>query len=664
MRLNSRVTWAISAFLAGAMLTTVGCGEETPVPPHEGGSATSDPRPSEGKAAPKIASVRNKGVTRTKAKGLKDNLSKHGLAFYQSLGEIAKAGKVDHPTTGSAHMEKGGGGLAGGAPAPRAMMKRAGGARASMPGGAMLSDKVGITTGGMQDIGQARKIVGEGRVPSPNMFSPEGLLSEHDIPLDGIPSGESDLYASASAAWARRYGEKQPVAVVQLGFGVDMDLDAFRRPALNLAVVVDVSGSMRGGKMEATKTALGKLLSQLNEGDRLAVVLFNNSAWVPLPSEVLNADGLERAKKVVSEIHAGGGTSIESGLKLGYEQIAAHLGEPGRSARVMLLTDARPNVGATAAGGFQPMMEGAAAQGIGLSAFGVGLDFGQDLAYKIFQVRGANYFYLEDEKKIAKVFDDEFDFMVTPAAYDVRIMMIPTPGAEIVDVLGVPDYKKGVEGAELRIPSLFFSKRQGGGATMVAIRLPNPDFAKEVDVATVDLSFLPVGETEKVMQRIEVYLQAGLDPEGKRPFYSQPGAKKALMLADAVVAFRAACHGQRAPFPQEALWTIGEVTHGNVPAPGGRRAPIDPRRAMPRPGDLEITLTAEQAKRAAAGLGSFADWFAAESSGLPALETELRLMEGLEATLRKVAGMETQAEKRTIPEEAGPPSSPPEMDVF
>ena len=73
---------------------------------------------------------------------------------------------------------------------------------------------------------------------------------------------------------------------------------------------------------------------------------------------------------------------------------AAHLNEPGRSPRVFLMTDARPNVGDTSPYGFKTMMAAGAARGIGLGAFGVGIDFGQKLAYEIMQTQGANYFFL------------------------------------------------------------------------------------------------------------------------------------------------------------------------------------------------------------------------------------------------------------------------------
>ena len=593
--------------------------------------------------APKPAAIRSSGISLVPQKPTAEELAQHAKAFYDHLAKIAEAGKVEHPNEPPKGSLARGGKKGKGMPMPATALSRS--RRMLSANAASPSKAVGVTTGGMQDIGQARKIISEGKVPTPAMFMPEGLLSEHDIPLAGWPTGESELFASASVAWSQRYGRKDPEAVVQIGFGVDMNLDDFKRPALNMAIVVDVSGSMQGGKIEAARKAVSRLVDQLNDGDRLAIVLFNNTSWTPFPSQVMNKKGRKQAKAVAEKIKSGGGTSIEAGMKFGFEQVAAHLNEPGRSHRVMLFTDAQPNVGATKAEGFMPMTEGATGHEIGLGAFGVGIDFGQDLAYKIFQTRGANYFFLEDEEKIAKVFDKEFDFMVTPAAYDVSIQMVPTKGAEVTDVMGVPDFKIGDEVVSMKIPTLFFSSREGGGATMVAMKLQGLKDNEETPVADVVLHFLPVGKDKKVRQRLEVFLPPGLDPTGKSPFYSQPGAKKALVLANACLALKGACKGQKALKPDEAIWRV-------VPrkAIKGKRVPA------PKP---VITLDKKQAKEAVKGLAKFADWFANQGGEFQDLEKELRLIEKLEETLSKHAGLPVREKAREFKDQASAPMAPP-----
>jgi Ca-activated chloride channel family protein len=529
-------------------------------------------------------------------------------------------------------------------PAPRAMS-------AGKGGGAFLARadaaKVGLTAGGMQDIGQARRYITEGKVPAPEMISVEGLLSEHDIPLEGEPTGKGELYGSASVAWTKRYGKKQPEAVVQIGFGLDMELARFKRKPLNLAVVVDVSGSMNSGnKMGSTRTALLKLVEQLGEKDRLAIVLFNYSAWTLMESEPVKDK--EKIKGLIGKIRAGGGTCIEAGMDLGYKQVAAHLGEAEKSPRVFLLTDARPNIGATGPHGFTPMMKGAAALGIGVSCFGVGIDFGQNLAYKIFQVRGANYFYLESAEKISKVFDDEFEFMVTPVAYDVKVELTPAAGCAVGDVLGVPDFKKDSGKATIRIPSLFLSKRQGGGATMIAIGTKVLDSSAR-KIADVELGFATV-RGEQISQKLVAGLPRKVDPSGKTPFFSQPGAKKAVLLADAAVALKAACAGVAYPGRRHFLWAP-------MPEPvakGGGKPAIAPLR---RRGPL-VELGGERARKSAEGLGRFCDWFASQIGDVDGVEKELRLMEKLERTLRKSAGLDPREPRKVSG--GVKPSFPPE----
>ena len=72
----------------------------------------------------------------------------------------------------------------------------------------------------------------------------------------------------------------------------------------------------------------------------------------------------------------------------------------------------------------------------------------------------------------------------------------------------------------------------------------------------------------------------------------------------------------------------------------------------------------EKAKRAAEGLGAFADWFATQITGFPALEKELRLVEKLEGTLRSKGGLPPGPAPREVPKEPVPETSPPELEVF
>jgi len=340
---------------------------------------------------------------------------------------------------------------------------------------------IGVTTGGMQDIGLAREMIREDRIPYSSTFTLEGLLAEHDIPLGAVPGDRGFLYPSAAFAYVTRYGHSSPEAVLQIGFGVDLPEGEFKRPPLNLAIVVDCSGSMSGAKIASARAAVQKIVGQLQETDRVALVCFDNTVWVPVVSTDLNAEARRALEKAIqADIGAWGGTNLEAALRAGFEQVAAHLEETRdakQHSRVVLLTDARPNINVTDPDGFLSLIRGAAGHGIGITAFGVGLDFGQDLAYRIMQVPGANYRFLENADKLRKVFDEEFPFVVTPVAYDVEVLVTPASGVAVTDALGVPDFlqQESLRNPDVRltIPTLFFSARSGGGATAVAMSVPS-----------------------------------------------------------------------------------------------------------------------------------------------------------------------------------------------
>ena len=55
---------------------------------------------------------------------------------------------------------------------------------------------------------------------------------------------------------------------------------AKKRPALNLAIVIDRSGSMGNGRLEAAKEAAIGIVNRLNKHDRLSVVVYDDEVTV------------------------------------------------------------------------------------------------------------------------------------------------------------------------------------------------------------------------------------------------------------------------------------------------------------------------------------------------------------------------------------------------
>lgn len=394
----------------------------------------------------------------------------------------------------------------------------------------------GVTTGGQQDIASARSIIESGGVPSPASVTVEGFLSEHDIPVTQ-PDNADELFATVAAAWNDDFNAFTPLATVQLGFGTNIDADAFERAPLNIGLVIDISGSMgepadrttSTSRLEAVKIAVDRLLAQLDDNDRVSIVAFNALALTRL--EAAAGTDVAAIKGAIDRLVPEGSTDLARGMRAAYQVLERNQSDD-RNDRLIVFTDAL----LTARPGSQEeelldVMELYADRDIGATLFGIGSDFGNETALAISQIRGGNYFFLSDFDRIVSVFDDEFDLLVTPVAFDVNLVMSIPFSLDVEGVYGIPAEEPFPHVLELEIPTLFLSNRDGGGATLVRLRAGSlVDFDEENVIAQLDLSYTDRnGETVEI-DPIEAVLPAGLDPRATEPYFENDSVKRAVLL--------------------------------------------------------------------------------------------------------------------------------------
>lgn len=318
---------------------------------------------------------------------------------------------------------------------------------------------LGATVGGAQDIGYARDLIERGEVPPADYIVAEGLFSEHDI---AVPPNDCTDPLCLSLGYARAEGvdDNQHDLFVHVGMTSGLSPDQFVRPDLQLVLVVDKSGSMAGESIAAVRDALRNLAPKLTERDEVMIIEFDDSYDITMGFRAMDAAGRTKFLDVVDDLDDDGGTDIESAMARGYADLAALANPQGKSKRLMLFTDARPNVGRTDQNEFRTLTQRYADEGIGLSAFGVGLDFGQELTYHISRLRGGNFFFLRNADRVREIFDD-FELHVTPIVYDLALRIPTPPGARLKSFYGLPDQDSGTAETTLEIPTVFFSRNRG-----------------------------------------------------------------------------------------------------------------------------------------------------------------------------------------------------------
>ncbi len=425
-------------------------------------------------------------------------------------------------------------------------------------GGAYGAADFGISQGGVQDNRFAREQIERGQIPSSDGFKAEGIFSEHDLPFTESPHCEVLLCSQTAAARHQPVDGGPEQLLVQLGFITGQQAEDFERRPLNLSLAVDISGSMEGQPIQAVREALHTMADQLGEEDRISLIAFDDEADLRLKPTAMDSSGRDSLRKAIDRLETRGGTNIEAGLKLAYEQVAPSAGDAEIEDRVMLMTDAQPNVGETGLDSFLGMIRFHAESEIGASIFGVGLDLGAELAQEMSVVRGGNYFYLADKEAISTVFDDEFDTIVTPVAYDFTANVQVQGGWSFAEAYGAP-LDDPAEGVELGASTLFLSKRSGGIG--VTLRPAGEDgiAATSESVADFDLSYLPQGSNEPIEHYAQVPWSGGVAHQASFVAADDLGVFKMAVLVDEYLALTAGADYCAGTLDQEEAATIADT---------------------------------------------------------------------------------------------------------
>src|SRR5947209_19749450 len=91
------------------------------------------------------------------------------------------------------------------------------------------------------------------------------------------------------------------------------------RMALNSALVIDHSGSMRGAKLRNVREAVKMVIDRLEPMDYISVVIFDDSAQVIIPSMPANdKPGMQAA---IDRIQDAGGTTMSLGMIQGLGEL-------------------------------------------------------------------------------------------------------------------------------------------------------------------------------------------------------------------------------------------------------------------------------------------------------------------------------------------------------
>jgi Ca-activated chloride channel family protein len=312
------------------------------------------------------------------------------------------------------------------------------------------------------------------------------------------------------------------------------DEDARPRTPLNLALVLDRSGSMRGQPLQEACRCAGLVIEGLGATDRASLVVFGDEVDVLVPNRLVGDPAAFRV--ALAGVAPGGATALHDGWRIGADQaVIGH--EPGMLSRVLLLSDGNANRGLTNPEAVARRCADALEQGVSTSTYGLGRRFNEELMLEMARAGGGNGYYGQTAEDLLDPFREEFDLLRAICATRLRLRLDAPEGVE-VSVLNryprgddgrwaLPDLAAGGEAwalVQLRIPRALRTRAEGGEVEILraALELDRRDEGPStVRPARLALPFVPpeayaaLAEDERIRQRAQELRAADLQEEAR-----------------------------------------------------------------------------------------------------------------------------------------------------
>ena len=230
------------------------------------------------------------------------------------------------------------------------------------------------------------------------------------------------------------------------------------RPRLNLALVIDRSGSMsEARKLDFVKTAAHQLVDMMEPDDILSIVAYDHHVQVPWRSRPVGRDRTE-LHRIIAGLYPGGATFLSGGLEEGYRQVKCRK-RSGTLNRVLLLSDGLANRGVTDRGNLRERAAVMSEKGISISTFGVGHHFDEELMMMVAGGGGGNYRYLGDPERIVAALASEFQTAARTAASEVEIIIRLRKDCRFGSVLG-REWRRDGDSYIIRLGDLSAGERR------------------------------------------------------------------------------------------------------------------------------------------------------------------------------------------------------------
>lgn len=265
---------------------------------------------------------------------------------------------------------------------------------------------------------------------------------------------------------------------------VDVSADAGRTAArvpLNLAIVVDKSGSMQGKRLQNAMSATRGAIERLRDGDIVSLVTYDTRAEVLVSPTMIDATSRRRILERLNKPRAGGDTCISCGIDAGMRLLGQR---SNMVSRILLLSDGLATAGVRDLAGFKRQAEDCRRMGAAITTIGVDVDYDERVMATLARDSNGGHYFVERAEALASIFDREMSSLTRTVANSAELVVDLAPGVFADHVF---DRVTVGSGSQTIIPLGAFSAGEHKTA-LVRLRVPR-GAAGERPVAAVRLRY-------------------------------------------------------------------------------------------------------------------------------------------------------------------------------
>ncbi len=276
--------------------------------------------------------------------------------------------------------------------------------------------------------------------------------------------------------------EKKQLTHLKVGLtGFKMSPKSKRAP-INVALVLDKSGSMSGQKLARAKESAIWAVRQLNDKDIVSVVVYDSTVRVLVPATKLTDKDAVCGQ--ISDISSGGSTALFAGVSKGAAELRKFF-DRNRVNRVILLSDGLANVGPQTPSELGQLGDSLIKEGISVSTMGLGLGYNEDLMTQLARRSDGNHLFIEKADDLAKAFNFEFEHALSVVAQEVAVTINVSGAVRPVRVLG-RDAEIHGRRVIVKFNQLYSQQEK---YVILEVEVPPTNAAKTREIARVDVSY-------------------------------------------------------------------------------------------------------------------------------------------------------------------------------